>query len=116
MAISRPNWSANVAAYLNASFHFGVMKTSRFSNDLWCIQPCIEILKTTDPGALHPFQIRLDPFLSNIAAHPVPPYAWLGAVGGLESPAAEDRRLDSGYKPPKQWPLRKQSAPAALLA
>ena len=50
-------------------------------------QSGIETLEATDADALHPFQIRLDPFLGDVAAHPVPPDSRFSSVRGIHEAA-----------------------------
>ena len=49
MAISRPSWSASVVAYLKASFHSGVMNTSRFSTTCGVFRPASKFWKPAMP-------------------------------------------------------------------
>src|SRR5438067_4522351 len=37
------------------------------------VQRSIEVLEPANPDALHPFEIKLDPLLRDVAVHPVPP-------------------------------------------
>ena len=55
-------------------------------DDLGRVEPGVEVLEAGDAGARHPFEVGFDAFLGDVAAHPVPPDARLGARG---------RRLES---------------------
>src|ERR1700728_57147 len=38
----------------------------------------VEVLKTGKADAVHPLQIKLDAFLSDVSIHPMPPHTWPG--------------------------------------
>jgi len=48
-------------------------------NDLGRVESRVEILEAGDAGPLHPFEVGLDARLGDVAAHPMPPDARLGA-------------------------------------
>jgi hypothetical protein len=49
-------------------------------HDLGGEQAGVEILHAADAHARHPLEILVDPFLRDIAVHPMPPDAWPGAL------------------------------------
>ncbi len=72
-------------------------------DDLRRLEARVEVLEPGDAGALHPLEVGLDARLGDVAAHPVPPDARLGACGRrLETPGERVVRALRGNDPRSQ--------------
>jgi len=52
-------------------------------NDLVAAHADIRHMRPADPDTFHPFQVFGDSLLRDVAARPVPPYAWSGRIGWI---------------------------------
>ena len=73
-------------------------------HDLRRIQTRVKVLKASNSNPLHPFQVGLDAFLCDVAAHPVPPDARLCAIRRvLETSQERIARVLRGDNPCPQY-------------
>ena len=96
MAISRFNWSPTRDGVFERVFPVRGHIREALLHHLRRHHLRIEVLESAQSGALHPFEIELDAVLGDIAVHPVPPYAGLGAFRRILKAALQRVRAALG--------------------
>ncbi len=82
----KPSWSANRIADLKASFHSGDMYAKRFSTTCGVARAASKLWNPPRTDPLHPFNIKLDALLGDVAVHPVPHTCGRAPKGRFRNP------------------------------
>src|SRR6185437_6120654 len=68
---------------------FGRQIDKALLNDLRSLQCSVEGLEAPQANPMHPFQIKLNAFLSDVAVHPMPPDTRPGTFRGMLKSASQ---------------------------